>query len=107
MIFGAMRDKALDEMASILFPAVGKLILTEIDNPRAASLDMLNLAVPDRFAPANIYPAPSADEALRIAKEITAPSDLICVTGSLYLVGQIQKILNQRSSNFARQLSCN
>jgi folylpolyglutamate synthase/dihydropteroate synthase len=32
----------------------------------------------------------SANEALQKAKEITPPEGLICVTGSLYLVGEIK-----------------
>src|SRR5712692_9228792 len=55
MIFGAMRDKALDEMASILFPAADKLILAEFDNPRAAPLEMLKLAVPDNSDEAKVH----------------------------------------------------
>ena len=39
MIFGVMRDKALKEMAAILFPAARELILTQIENPRALRSD--------------------------------------------------------------------
>lgn len=103
MIFGGMLDKALDEMAAVLFPAADKLILTEFDNPRAASFDVLKGFVPDRFDQARVYRAHSAEEALRIADEITARGDLICVTGSLYLVGAVQKSLIDQSQNIARQ----
>src|SRR5437660_3034556 len=41
MIFGAMRDKALSEMAAMLFPKARAVILTELDNPRAASIETL------------------------------------------------------------------
>src|SRR6266705_452425 len=80
MIFGAMRDKALAEMAAVLFPVVDQLILTELDNPRAASLEVLKLAVPGDFDLQRIHQASSADEAVRIAKELTPASGLICVT---------------------------
>ena len=36
LVFGAMRDKDLDEIAAIIFPAADKLILTRPTNPRAA-----------------------------------------------------------------------
>ncbi|HVS80370.1 MAG TPA: cyanophycin synthetase, partial [Pyrinomonadaceae bacterium] len=107
MIFGAMRDKALPEMASVLFPIADQLILTELDNPRAASLDMLKLAVPDNFAEAGIHRASSTDEALRIAKEVTPADGLICVTGSLYLIGAVQKLLTDQSQSVARQRAAN
>jgi dihydrofolate synthase/folylpolyglutamate synthase len=95
MIFGAMRDKALAEMAAVLLPVADQLILTELDNPRAASLDLLRLAVPDNFAASGIHRAASQDEAVRIAQEITPANGLICVTGSLYLVGAVQQALKE------------
>jgi dihydrofolate synthase / folylpolyglutamate synthase len=98
MIFGAMRDKSLNEMATILFPAADQLILTELDNPRAASVEMLKLAMPENFSEARVHQASSPDAALRIAREITPVDGLICVTGSLYLVGAIQKALKESTA---------
>jgi dihydrofolate synthase/folylpolyglutamate synthase len=96
IIFGAMRDKALAEMAAILFTKADELILTKLDNPRAATGEMLMAAVPLNFDQARVHSAPSAAEAVRIAREITPPDGLICVTGSLYLVGAIQEMLNTK-----------
>ena len=98
MIFGAMRDKALTEIAAILFPAADQLILTELDNPRAASFEMLKLAALDNFAAAGIHRASSPDEAVRIANALTPANGLICVTGSLYLVGAAQKSLKESAA---------
>jgi dihydrofolate synthase/folylpolyglutamate synthase len=97
MIFGAMRDKALPEMAATLFPKADELILTGLDNPRAATAQMLMTAVPLRFDQARVRLASSATEALRIAQTVTPADGLICVTGSLYLVGAVQQILNESS----------
>ena len=36
-IFGAMRDKAIREIADILFPLADRVIATQAENPRAAS----------------------------------------------------------------------
>ena len=36
-VFGAMRDKAISEMAEILFPLADRVIATRPENPRAAS----------------------------------------------------------------------
>jgi dihydrofolate synthase/folylpolyglutamate synthase len=95
MIFGAMRDKALTEMAAILFSKADELILTKLDNPRAATGEMLQEAVPADFDQARVRLASSAADALKIARVITSPDGLICVTGSLYLVGAVQEILNR------------
>src|SRR6185436_14393558 len=101
MIFGVMRDKALTEIASILFPVARELILTQIENPRAASIEMMKSAVPDNLN-ARVHGSASAPEALRIAREVT-PNGLICVTGSLYLIGEVQQSL-RRGSESTQQL---
>ena len=41
MIFGAMRDKQLNTIGDILFPIANQLILTSINNPRTAEVDVL------------------------------------------------------------------
>lgn len=97
MIFGAMRDKALTEMAALLFPKADELIVTKLDNPRAATVEMLMAAAPANFDEAKMHLADSVADALKVAREITSPAGLICVTGSLYLVGAIQQILNAAS----------
>jgi dihydrofolate synthase/folylpolyglutamate synthase len=99
MIFGAMKDKRLQEMASLLFPRANELILTEIDNPRAASIQDLIGAVPADFDRNKISTVSSVSEAVCKAREITPQDGLICITGSLYLIGAAQEILNSRSGS--------
>lgn len=93
LVFGAMRDKDLAEIARTLFPAAHQLILTGQDNPRAATPDMLARLVPDDLDPGRIMLAPTPAEAISIAHRVTAPDALICVTGSLYLVGATKSLL--------------
>jgi dihydrofolate synthase/folylpolyglutamate synthase len=85
-----MSDKRLEEMAAILFPAVDRLIVTEPDNVRAAGIDrLLDLAAGivsnDRVVAVHLV-----SEALRVAKDITPPNGIICVTGSLHLLGEVK-----------------
>lgn len=96
MIFGAMRDKALNEMAAILFPKADALILTSLDNPRAANLEMLAAVAPETFDKSRIYQVSSVVEALLLAREFTPAKGLVCVTGSLYLVGAVQEALRPK-----------
>ncbi|HJU56495.1 MAG TPA: Mur ligase family protein [Pyrinomonadaceae bacterium] len=93
LLFGAMRDKALTEIAATLFPAATHLILTQSANPRAASLETLSQLVPQGFDSSRITLAPSAAEAINAARAETPPAGIICVTGSLYLVGEVQGLL--------------
>jgi dihydrofolate synthase/folylpolyglutamate synthase len=103
MIFGAMRDKPLDQLAEILFPKARDLILTGIDNPRAASSEELKAAMPSVLEPSRIHEASSPSEALRIAREIAPDDALILITGSLYLIGEAQRILQAPTAAVAHE----
>ena len=93
LIFGAMRDKPLSEIAAILFPAARQVILTELDNPRAATLEDLKAAAPPGLDQTSLHDSKSVAEALQIARRVTGPDGLILITGSLYLVGAAQETL--------------
>lgn len=92
LVFGAMRDKALNELAAILFPVAREVILTELNNPRAATVEELKAAAPD-LDQTNLHEAKSVDEALQIAGRVTDAQGLILITGSLYLVGAVQQAI--------------
>lgn len=92
IIFGAMRDKDLAQIAQILFPlATHHLILTQIANSRAATPEMLARASPSGFDSSRITLAASVDDALETATRNAEPDEIICVTGSLFLVGEALK----------------
>lgn len=102
VIFAAMKDKALTEMAATVFPKADELILTKLDNPRAATIEMLMSAAPAGFDKARVGVAASAEEAVRLARKVTPPDGLVCVTGSLYLVGAVQETLRAGSAQTSR-----
>jgi dihydrofolate synthase/folylpolyglutamate synthase len=89
LVFGAMRDKQLEQMGEILFPVADVLVLTTIDNPRSASMDILQ-TIAGRFAKGKVLPAESSRDALRTAIANTSTEGLICVAGSLYLLGEVR-----------------
>ncbi len=91
IVFGAMSDKKLDRIGEILFPLADHLILTTIDNPRAASLETLE-PIATRFARGSVLKSASASDAHRTALRITPAEGLICITGSLYLLGEWKQL---------------
>lgn len=93
LVFGAMRDKNLEEMAAILFPAADQIVLTQPDNPRSASAEELEEIAAATGAP-NVFVTRSVSDALVKANEVTSSAGLICITGSLYLLGEAKAILN-------------
>lgn len=91
LIFGAMKDKKLEEIAGILFPLADHLILTRPDNLRSAEVDTLLEIASGLVGREKTFAANSIAEALAKAREVTVAGGLICVTGSLYLVGEVKK----------------
>jgi dihydrofolate synthase/folylpolyglutamate synthase len=95
MIFGAMRDKAVAEMMAQLFPVAEKVILTSFDNPRAASVMDLLAALPADLDHAKVMQSSSVDDALELTRKITPANAVVCITGSLHLVGRAQEIITR------------
>jgi dihydrofolate synthase/folylpolyglutamate synthase len=100
MIFGAMNDKDLTEIGAALFSKADKLIFTKPDYPRASETSELMQFLPEDFDRRNVFEAESVEDALKKAEEISGDKNLICVTGSLYLVGEVQKILSGINPSF-------
>jgi dihydrofolate synthase/folylpolyglutamate synthase len=97
MVFGAMRDKELGEIGRVLFPAARHLVLTSPESPRAATVEQLLRAVPVPPSSSTIALAPSSRDAMTIARTHTPPGGTVCVTGSLYLVGEVKARLESNA----------
>jgi dihydrofolate synthase/folylpolyglutamate synthase len=82
MIYGAMRDKAVDEIAGILFPLADELMFTAPQNPRALRPEALR-EIAGRGETAAAIP-----EAIEHVRQMASPDDIIVITGSLFLVGE-------------------
>jgi len=94
LIFGAMRDKAVDEVSGLLFPHAQEVIFTQPGTPRAVSATQLATMAGDHAAHFTIIK--DATEALETALSKARPDDVIFITGSLYLVGEMRHAWNTR-----------
>ena len=88
LIFGAMRDKSVDEMTGILFPLASEVIFTQPGTPRAVSANQLADLAGHHAARYTVIR--DAEEALESALAKARSDDAVFVTGSLYLVGQLR-----------------
>jgi len=96
LIYGAMRDKAVDEIAGLLFPRATSVILTQSPQPRSISAATL-ASLTRHLAPSvEVIPEPAA--ALDRALDLAAPEDVVFATGSLYLAGDLRRCWNDRAS---------
>ena len=88
LIYGAMRDKAVEEMAAILFPRAGHVIVTAPAQARALRPESIR-GLADHDC---IQVAATIREALALTGG-AGREDAIFVTGSLFLVGEARALL--------------
>lgn len=103
LVYGAMRDKAVDEIAGLLFPRAETVILTEPRQPRAISAALLAEMTGHLAARAEILSDPA--DALERAIELAGGDDAIFATGSLYLVGDLRGYWSRRRGKENRSAS--
>lgn len=96
LVYAAMRDKAVDEIAGLLFPRAARVILTQPNQSRAISVDVLSQIACHHAA--NCESAANSSEAIERALGLAKPEDAIFITGSLYLVGEARSIFRSAGS---------
>ena len=96
MVFGVMRDKAVQEITEILFPIAEHVIVTRANNPRSASPDEIRQAAARVAAGVDIDEAEDVASALERARKVAGAGGLVVVTGSIYVVGEAMRMLGVR-----------
>lgn len=93
LVLGTLRDKDLDAILAALLPHASTLILTRSRHPRAhTDLDRV-AAVARPHLHGDLHLVPDVAAALDQARALASPDDLICVTGSLSVVGDARIVL--------------
>lgn len=86
LVFGASRDKSVEAMAQELASA-SHVLLTEAALPRAMHVEVLEERTADLWRSHETFISPV--DAICRARELAGPRDLICITGSIFLVGDL------------------
>lgn len=92
LLIGMLEDKDIDSVLDILMPIFSRVITTTPDNPRAISSETLaqkiSMYVSDVTSKRNI------DEAVRYILDTSNKDDIIISAGSLYMIGEVRKLIN-------------
>ena len=87
LVFSALRDKSVREMAQILFPLFDepgdRILLAPVNSPRASSAEELSAVAAELDTPVTV--CDSVPEAMRRS---TGEPGSVIVSGSVYLVGE-------------------
>src|SRR5258708_24020530 len=91
LIFGCCADKDVAGMLDRITSGADKGIFTNVDNIRSANPEELAAPYVELYGKM-AQVAPTLQEALAIANRAVTREDLICITGSFYLVGEAKKL---------------
>jgi dihydrofolate synthase/folylpolyglutamate synthase len=95
-IFGCCRDKDMAGLLDKVHLGADKVIFTRAaGTPRAADPNELQRMFAERSGKMSQV-ARSLSEALEVAMRAVGREDLICITGSFYLVGEAMRLVGQR-----------
>ncbi len=91
LVLGMLADKQAGEILAHFTEITGDMIITEPDNPRRLPVDELESLLAQR----GITPVKAADaaESARLARKLGTHYDVVLFAGSLYLIGEIRRIL--------------
>ena len=92
-IVGVSSDKNLQYIADELLPIASRVIATRSHHPRAASVP--DVASVFRQPGIIVEVADGVEQALRMAYDLAGPKDLICATGSLFIVGEVIEVIRR------------
>jgi len=94
VIFGASSDKNIAAMAEELKTFPDRVIVTSSRHPRAVAVELLA----EEFSRENIIPVISENVASAVEKALSlaGSGDLVCATGSLFLVAEVMEYMQRR-----------
>ena len=91
VIFGCCGDKDIPGMLERITSGADKVIFTKVDSVRTADPEELAARYIELYGKM-AQVAPTLKDALEIAYRAVTKEDLICITGSFYLVGEAKKL---------------
>jgi len=92
LVWAAMIDKDFKVVLPKIAGLADVIVFTRLDYERSAQPEKLVEILPAEIRP-RARCEPTLEEALDRAAEIAGPNDLICIAGSLYLIGEVRKRL--------------
>ena len=93
-IVSLMRDKDINEIGRIISKIADSVVTTQVsNNPRAIPADIIKNTWTNICR--KVVACPNPKKAIKKELANASPTDLICITGSLYLVGQALELFKQ------------
>lgn len=94
LVTGVLDDKSYHTMFKCILPVCSRVILTEADSERSIDAEKLLSAAQKLINNAMVIK--NIPEAIEYAEKTSSPDDVICISGSLYVVGEAKEFFNKR-----------
>ncbi len=94
LVIGILEDKDVKKILEILLPLASTVIVTQSSDERAMPARKLEQTI--RRLGYDCVVVEKVGEAVRFARTLAAVTDMVCVTGSLYTVGEARTALGLR-----------
>lgn len=91
LVIGIMKDKDIGDILNHLVPISDEVIITRPDYHRAAEPELIRGFIVPRSIPIKVEER--VPDSIDLAESIAGPDDIICVTGSLFTVGEARAYL--------------
>lgn len=89
LVLGISQDHSAADVVGALAPHAAVVIATAANNARALPATEVAAAA-QHYAP-QVEAVPSVPEAVRRALDLASPKDCICITGSFYVIGEVDR----------------
>ncbi len=93
LVLGILKDKAVDQMLATIAPLASHIIVTQPQTQRASSAHLLEEKLRKQGYPGKITRKTPLSEAVDTALKVADKEDLICISGSLYTIGEARRYL--------------
>jgi dihydrofolate synthase/folylpolyglutamate synthase len=97
LLIGVMKDKDIESILHLLSPLADHIILTRPHHDRAASPTLLKKGLGQNGKKAEIIE--DLKEAIDKGLSMTAEKDLLCITGSLYTIGEAKAYFHPKGGS--------
>ena len=98
IVLGLMQDKKIDDVIKILSQLGDQFFLVSVNPPRGETPDNLAQKLKIYNKPSQIFE--TVAKALEAVKQSANQDDLICITGSIFLVAIAKKLLSDENTFF-------
>lgn len=92
LMWAAMEDKDSNKTLPVVAPLADTLVLTKVDYDRSAEPENLKKTLPFELQKKAVCES-SLSAALDRAAALAGKNDLVCIAGSLYMIGEARKLL--------------